>query len=329
MDWSGRRVLVTGAGGFIGSHLTEALVQRGAQVRALVRYNSRGNQGNLIYAAPTALRAIEIVSGDLRDPEAVRRATIGIDTIFHLGALIAIPYSYLNPRSVLETNVIGTLNVLEAARAQSVRRVIHTSSSEVYGTARYTPMDEAHPTHAHSPYAASKIGADAIVEAFRRSFELPVVRVRPFNTYGPRQSARAVIPSIITQALKGDSIKLGSLAPKRDFTFVADTVRGFLLASESDDLIGEDLNLGSGVAVSIGDLVQTLLAEIGRQPRIVIDPPRLRPERSEVMELVASSSKAAQLIGWHPLTSLAEGLALTIAWIREHIDSYHPDDYSL
>src|SRR5271166_2251174 len=237
MDWSAKRVLVTGAGGFIGSYLLEALVQRGANVRALVRYNSRGNLGNLIYAAPSALRAIEIVFGDLRDPEAVRRATVGVDTIFHLGALIAIPYSYHNPRSVLETNVVGTLNVLEAARAESVRRVIHISSSEVYGTARYTPMDEAHPTHAQSPYAASKIGADAMVEAFHRSYELPVVTVRPFNTYGPRQSARAVIPTIVTQALKGDLIKLGSLSPRRDFTFVDDTVRGFLQAAESSDAI--------------------------------------------------------------------------------------------
>jgi dTDP-glucose 4,6-dehydratase len=329
MDWTGRRVLITGAGGFIGSHLTESLVQRGAKVRAFVRYNSRGNLGNLMYAAPSALRTIEIVYGDLRDPEAVRRATAGIDTVFHLGALIAIPYSYLNPRTVLETNVVGTLNVLEAARAESVRRVIHTSSSEVYGTARYTPMDEAHPIHAQSPYAASKIGADATVEAFYRSFELPVVTVRPFNTYGPRQSARAVIPSIITQALKGDSIKLGSRTPKRDFTFVDDTVSGFVQAAESSDLAGEEVNLGSGKAVSIGDLVQAVLAQMERQIRIVPDRQRIRPERSEVMELVASSAKAARRIDWHPQIGLAEGLALTIAWIREHMDSYRPDDYSV
>jgi dTDP-glucose 4,6-dehydratase len=329
MDWSSRRVLVTGAGGFIGSHLTEALVHRGANVRAFVHYNSRGNLGNLAYAAPSALRAIEILYGDLRDPEAVHRATIGVDTIFHLGALIAIPYSYENPRSVTETNLIGTLNVLEAARAQSVRRVIHTSSSEVYGTARYTPMDEAHPSCAQSPYAASKIGADAMAQAYHRSFALPVVTVRPFNTYGPRQSARAVIPTIITQALKGDVIKLGGLTPRRDFTFIGDTVRGFIQAAESSDLIGEEVNLGSGKALSIGDLVQTVLAQVGRQLLIVVDPQRIRPEGSEVMELVASNDKAARLMDWHPLIGLAEGLALTIAWLREHIESYRPDDYSV
>src|SRR5579871_149766 len=281
MDWSGRKVLVTGAGGFIGSHLAEALAVRGASVRAFVHYNSRGSVGNLIHVAPSVLPAIEVVSGDLRDPDAVRRATLSVDTVFHLGALIAIPYSYLNPRSVLETNALGTLNVLEAARAESVRRVIHASTSEVYGTARYTPMDEAHPLHGQSPYAASKIGADAMVQAFYRSFGLPAVTIRPFNTYGPRQSARAVIPTIIVQALHGDTIRLGSLTPKRDFTFVDDTVRGFVLAAESGDVLGEQLNLGIGEAVSIGELVRYVLAVIGRQPVVVLDQQRIRPQGSE------------------------------------------------
>jgi|SRR5208282_262751 NAD dependent epimerase/dehydratase len=329
MDWSGRKVLVTGAGGFIGSHLAEALALRGANVRAFVHYNSRGSVGNLIHVAPSVLTAIEVVSGDLRDPEGVRRATLGVDTVFHLGALIAIPYSYLNPRSVLETNALGTLNVLEAARSESVRRVIHASTSEIYGTARYTPIDEAHPLHGQSPYAASKIGADAMVEAFHRSFGLPAVRIRPFNTYGPRQSARAVIPTIIVQALHSDILKLGRLTPKRDFTFVDDTVRGFVLAAESSDLLGEDLNLGSGEAVSIGELVRYVLTEVGRQPLVVLDQQRVRPEGSEVMELVASNRKAAQLIDWHPRVTLAKGLALTVAWVRRNFDRYRLDDYSI
>jgi NAD dependent epimerase/dehydratase len=329
MDWSGRKVLVTGAGGFIGSHLAEALAVRGASVRAFLHYNSRGSVGNLVHVAPSVLSAIEVVSGDLRDPDAVRRATLSVDTVFHLGALIAIPYSYLNPRSVLETNALGTLNVLEAARAESVRRVIHASTSEVYGTARYTPMDEAHPLHGQSPYAASKIGADAMVQAFYRSFGLPAVTIRPFNTYGPRQSARAVIPSIIVQALHGDTIRLGSLTPKRDFTFVDDTVRGFVLAAEYGDVLGEQLNLGSGEAVSIGELVRYVLTEIGRQPLVVLDQQRVRPEGSEVMELVASNRKATQLIDWRPRVTLAEGLALTVAWIRQNLESYRLDDYSI
>jgi NAD dependent epimerase/dehydratase len=329
MNWNGKKVLITGAGGFIGSHLTESLVERGASVRAFVHYDSRGGLGNLVYAVPTVLRAIEVIAGDLRDLESVRRATAGVDTLFHLGALIAIPYSYLNPRSVVETNVIGTLNVLEAARDESVSRFIHASTSEVYGTARYTPMDEAHSLHGQSPYAASKIGADAMVEAFHRSFGLPVVTIRPFNTYGPRQSARAVIPSIIVQALRHDVVKLGSLAPKRDFTFVDDTVRGFMQAAEGTNLFGEDLNLGSGVAVSIGELVHYVLLETGGKLPVVLDPQRARPTGSEVMELVASNRKAEQLINWRPSVTLAEGLAITVAWFREHIESYRSDEYSI
>jgi NAD dependent epimerase/dehydratase len=329
MNWNGKKILVTGAGGFIGSHLTESLVKRGASVRAFVHYDSRGGLGNLTYAVPTVLREIDVITGDLRDLESVRRATTGVDTLFHLGALIAIPYSYLNPRGVLETNVIGTLNVLEAARDESVRRFIHASTSEVYGTARFTPMDEAHPLRGQSPYAASKIGADAMVKAFHHSFGLPAVTIRPFNTYGPRQSARAVIPSIIVQALRHDVVKLGSLAPKRDFTFVDDTVRGFVQAAENNNLSGEDLNLGSGVAVSIEELVHFVLLETGGKLPVVLDPQRARPARSEVMELVASNRKAEQLINWRPGVTLAEGLAITVAWFREHIESYRSDEYSI
>jgi len=249
---------------------------------------------------------------------------LGVDTIFHLGALIAIPYSYLYTRSVPETNVVGTLNVLEAAGAESTRRVIHASSSEVYGTARYTPMDEAHPRHGQSPYAASKIAADAMVEAFHPSFALPVVTVRPFNMFGPRQSARAVIRTIVVHGLQGDTVKLGSLTPLRGFTFVDYTVRRFLKAAEGKDLAGEEVNLGTGQAASIAELVGYVFAEIGRQPRMVVDQQRIRPEKSEVMELVASNRKAAQLIDWGPRVTLAEDLALTVAWIREHLRAIAP-----
>jgi NAD dependent epimerase/dehydratase len=328
MNWSGKKVLVTGAGGFLGSHLTEALVERGASVRAFLRYTSGGSLGNLAHLAQSRLHEMEVVRSDLRDPEAVRRATRGVDTVFHLGALNAIPYSYLDPRSVLETNLIGTLNVLEAARAETPRRVLHTSSSEVYGTARYTPMDEEHSQRAHSPYAASKIAADKLVEAFQRSFQLPVVTIRPFNTYGPRQSARAIIPTIIIQALRGHAVGLGSLTPVRDFTFVTDMVRGFVQAAECEDLCGEELNFGTGEAMAIGDLARMIFASIGEPRHIVDDPRRVRPEGSEVMKLVADNRKAIDRIGWRPQMNLAEGLAHTIAWFRKHLESYNSEEYS-
>jgi len=327
MDWNGRQVLVTGAGGFIASHLVERLVSEGARVRAFTRYNSRNDVGMLRLIPPDIYSALEIVSGDLRDVEAVRGAARGVDTVFHLGALIAIPYSYVHPREVIETNVMGTVNILMAARDFGVRRVVHTSTSEVYGTAQYTPIDEKHPMQGQSPYSASKIGADKIAESFYRSFEVPVVTLRPFNTYGPRQSARAVIPTIITQVLTRDEVKLGSLDPSRDFTFVKDTANGFICVAEADDVLGEEINLGNDNTIRIGDLVEKIFGIIGKAPRVTTDAQRVRPGKSEVMKLWASNQKAKEMIGWEPQVSLDKGLALTIEWISAHLDLYRPDQY--
>jgi dTDP-glucose 4,6-dehydratase len=329
MDWNGRAVLVTGAGGFVASHLVERLVSEGAKVRAFVRYNSRNDLGMLRLIAPEVFSQVEIVSGDLRDVEAVRGAVRGMDTVFHLGALIAIPYSYVHPREVIDTNVMGTLNVLMAARDFSVRRVVHTSTSEVYGTARYVPIDENHPLQGQSPYSASKIGADKIAESFYRSFEVPVVTLRPFNTYGPRQSTRAVIPTIITQALTRDEVKLGSLEPSRDFTFVGDTANGFFCVAQADNVLGEEINLGNDNTIRIGDLVEKIFGIIGKTPKVVSDPQRVRPGKSEVMKLWASNQKAKEMIGWEPRISLDEGLRLTIEWISAHLDLYRPGQYTV
>ena len=324
-----KRVLVTGAGGFIASHLVERLIAEGARVRAFVRYNSRGDLGLLRMLPPEALSQLDIVAGDLRDVEAVRESVKDIDTVFHLGALIAIPYSYVHPREVVETNVMGTLNVLMAAREFGTQRVIHTSTSEVYGTARYVPIDESHPLQGQSPYSASKIGADRIAESFYRSFNVPVVTIRPFNTYGPRQSARAVIPTIISQALTRDEVKLGSLEPSRDFTFVADTVDGFLRVASADDVLGEEINLGNDNTIRIGDLAEKIFGMIGRTPRLVTDSQRIRPGKSEVLKLWASNKKAKELIGWEPRVSLDEGLRRTVEWISAHLDLYQPDQYTV
>jgi NAD dependent epimerase/dehydratase len=328
-NWSGKKVLVTGSGGFIASHLVEKLVIEGAEVRAFVRYNSRDDLGMLRILLPDVFSQIEVVRGDLRDAEAVRRAVRGVDTVFHLGALIAIPYSYLNPREVIDVNIMGTLNVLMAARDFSVRRVVHTSTSEVYGTAQYTPIDEAHPLQGQSPYSASKIGADKIAESFYRSFEIPVVTLRPFNTYGPRQSTRAVIPTIITQALTRDEVKLGSLEPSRDFTFVSDTVNGFLQIAEAENVLGEEINLGNDNTIRIGDLAQRIFEIIGKTPKLIAEDQRIRPGKSEVMKLWASNKKAKELIDWEPRVSLDEGLRLTIEWISAHLDLYRPGQYSV
>jgi len=324
-----KRVLVTGAGGFIASHLVERLIAEGARVRAFVRYNSRGDLGLLRMLPPEALSQLDIVAGDLRDVEAVRESVKDIDTVFHLGALIAIPYSYVHPREVVETNVMGTLNVLMAAREFGTRRVVHTSTSEVYGTARYVPIDENHLLQGQSPYSASKIGADRIAESFYRSFNVPVVTIRPFNTYGPRQSARAVIPTIISQALTRDEVKLGSLEPSRDFTFVADTVDGFLRVASADDVLGEEINLGNDNTIRIGDLAEKIFGMIGRTPRLVTDSQRIRPGKSEVLKLWASNKKAKELIGWEPRVSLDEGLRRTVEWISAHLDLYQPDQYTV
>jgi len=323
----GKKVLVTGAGGFIASHLVEELVIAGAKVRAFVRYNSRGDAGLLRLLPFDVFSEVEVIAGDLRDNEAIRSAMKDIDTVFHLGALIAIPYSYLHPREVIDTNVMGTLNVITAARDLKIRRVVHTSTSEVYGTAQYVPIDENHPLQGQSPYSASKIGADKIAESFYRSFDLPVVTVRPFNTYGPRQSARAVIPTIINQALSRDEIHLGSLDPSRDFTFVLDTVRGFMLAAQAEGVLGEEMNLGNNATITIGNLCERIFAVLGKSPKIVTENQRIRPEKSEVLRLQASYEKAKRLIGWEPQVSLDDGLQRTIKWISEHVDLYKLDQY--
>ena len=329
MNWNGKKVLVTGAGGFIASHLVEHLVREGAQVRGFVRYNSRNDLGMLKWLASDILSQVEIMQGDLRDNEAVRNAVRSVDTVFHLGALIAIPYSYVNPREVIDVNIMGTLNVLMAARDFGTRRVVHTSTSEVYGTAQYVPIDEKHPLQGQSPYSASKIGADRIAESFYRSFETPVVTLRPFNTFGPGQSMRAVIPTIIVQALTRDEVKLGSLEPSRDFTFAKDTANGFVKVAEAEGVLGEEINLGNDNTIRIGDLAEKIFKLIGKTPKIVADPQRVRPGKSEVMKLWASNEKAKRMIGWEPRISLDEGLRATIEWISTHIDLYRPDQYTV
>jgi NAD dependent epimerase/dehydratase len=329
MNWNGVRVLVTGAGGFIASHLVERLVSEGAQVRAFVRYNSRNDPGMLKWIAPEAFAQIEVLQGDLRDNEAVRHAVHNMNTVFHLGALIAIPYSYVNPREVIDVNIMGTLNVLMAARDFGTRRVVHTSTSEVYGTAQYVPIDEKHSLQGQSPYSASKIGADRIAESFYRSFEVPVVTLRPFNTFGPRQSMRAVIPTIIVQALTRDEVKLGSLEPSRDFTFVEDTVSGFIKVAEAEGVLGDEVNLGNDNTIRIGDLANKIFDIVGKTPKIVTDPQRIRPGKSEVMRLWASNEKAKRMIGWEPHISLDQGLSITVEWIAAHLNLYQPDQYTV
>jgi dTDP-glucose 4,6-dehydratase len=327
--WQNKTVLVTGAGGFIGSHLVERLVAEGANVRAFVRYNSRADWGLLNLLSDVARAGMQIIAGDFRDLPAVTSAARGAEVIFHLGALIAIPYSYVHPAEVVETNVIGTLNVLLAAREARAGRLIHTSTSEVYGTAQRVPIDEAHPLQGQSPYSASKIGADKLAESFYRSFDLPVVTVRPFNTYGPRQSARAVIPTIITQALTGGVIKLGNLDAKRDLTYVSDTVAGFLRAAQAAGVEGETFNLGAGFEISVGELAHKIIAIAGRPLEIEIDPARLRPEKSEVMRLLSDNSLARERLGWSPEVDFDEGLRRTVGWVREHLHLYQPGEYQV
>ena len=325
--WSGRRVLVTGAGGFIGSHLTERLVELGAAVRALVEYNSLGSWGWLDESP--AKRDVEVVLGDVRDRDSVRAAAEGVEVVFHLAALIAIPYSYEAPESYVQTNVIGTLNVLRAAQEAGAGLVVHTSTSEVYGSARYVPIDEAHPLQGQSPYAASKIGADKMAEAFHLSFELPVATLRPFNTYGPRQSARAVIPTVITQLLAGDRVSLGNLAPTRDFTYVTDTVEAFVKVADCPEAVGRVLNSGSGKEISIGELVERIEAVLGKRAPVEREEARVRPPGSEVERLCANADAARQLLGWEPAVSLDEGLAATAAWLEENLDRYRVGAYTV
>jgi len=322
-------ILVTGAGGFIGSHLAARLVELGGRVRALVRYNSRNDWGLLEQLPREILQAIEVIPGDITDPYSTRRAVQGCSLVFHLAALIAIPYSYVAPAQYVAVNCGGTLNLLEAARAEGVARFIHTSTSETYGTARYTPIDEDHPLQGQSPYSASKIGADKLAESYFLSFGLPVVTVRPFNTYGPRQSARAVIPTIITQALAGDTIKLGHLEPRRDLTFVGDTVDGFIKAAIAPGAVGQVINLGTGGTVSIGELAQTIIGLMGPPKTIVSTTERSRPEASEVWHLESDNRKGKDLLGWQPQTTLEDGLAQTIDYIKAHRDLYKPGIYNL
>ncbi len=329
MKLAGKQALVTGAGGFIGSHLATALVRAGVHTRAMVHYNSRSDIGQLASVAPEVRESLEIVFGDIRDRTAVQGMVQGCDVVFHLAALIGIPYSYSAAQSYLETNVLGTLNVLEACRNCGVERLVQTSTSEVYGTAQYTPIDEKHPLKAQSPYAATKIGSDQLAYSYWASFESPVVIVRPFNTYGPRQSARAVIPTIITQALAGSDIKLGSTSPVRDFLFVEDTARGFMAAAESEKVYGEVVNLGTGSGVTIGRVVELVGERLGRDLVVHARDERMRPEKSEVMELICSAEKAAATTGWRAAVSLDEGLGRTIEWIESHRDHYATNRYSI
>src|SRR5262245_54036011 len=321
---SSQNVLVTGAGGFIGSHLVQVLVERGARVRAFVRYNGRGEAGLLSQLPPTVYDQLEIIYGDLRDSDAIFGALRGVDTVYHLGALIAIPYSYLHPRETIDTNVTGTLNVLMAAREHGTRRIVHTSTSEVYGTARFVPITESHPLQGQSPYSASKIGADKIVESFYLSYGLPTVTVRPFNTYGPRQSARAVIPATIVQALTQPVVPLGDLRPTRDLNSVADTVAGLLLAGESQRALGRTSHLANSDEISIGALAKKIIAIVGRPLEIESDPARMRPAASEVQRLYGDNRLARELLGWQPRVSLDEGLRRTVDWNAQHLDRYSP-----
>ncbi|MFO7264399.1 MAG: NAD-dependent dehydratase [Bacillaceae bacterium G1] len=325
MELTGKKVLVTGAAGFIGSHLTQQLVLSGACVRAFVRYNSWNSCGFLDQLPADQRAEIEVVTGDLRDPDAVRKAVRGAEIVFHLGALISIPYSYQHPTEVVQTNVLGTLHVLQAVRQWEVERMIHTSTSEVYGTAQYVPIDEGHPLQGQSPYSASKIAADKLVESFHRSYQTPVVTVRPFNAYGPRQSMRAVIPTIINQALHGSEIVLGNLSVTRDFTYVEDTAQAFIRAAVADEAVGDVFNVGSGREMAIHDLVQLICRIVGKTLPVRVDQARLRPEKSEVRRLLADSTKAARVLQWRPTVPLEEGLRRTVEWIRQHPHLYRRD----
>ena len=328
MNLKNQTVLVTGGGGFIGSRLCERLVQSGATVRAFVRYTSRAEIGLLRFLEPDILKKIEIIRGDLRDFSAVAQALRGVDIVFHLGALISIPYSYVHPVETVQTNLLGTLNILEACR-KSGTKLVHTSTSEVYGTALRVPIDEDHPLQGQSPYSASKIGADKLVESYFRSFGLPTMTVRPFNTYGPGQSTRAVIPTIITQALAGGVVRLGNLDAIRDFTYLDDTVEGFLLTAQADTWNGETYNLGSGEEISIGAIAALIFRLMGKQAEIQLEKNRLRPEKSEVLRLISDNRKAKLELGWQPTVGMEEGLQRTIRWIGEHLDLYQPEEYGL
>jgi dTDP-glucose 4,6-dehydratase len=324
------KTLVTGSDGFIGSHLTEELIRQGRKVKAFVYYNSFNTWGWLDTLPKDILNEIEIFQGDIRDPNGVRKAMAEADEVFHLAALIAIPFSYHSPDTYVDTNIKGTLNVLQAARDLGTKRVLVTSTSEVYGTAQYVPIDEKHPYQGQSPYSATKIGADRLAESFYRSFGLPVTIVRPFNTYGPRQSARAVIPTIISQLLSGKTqIKLGSLTPTRDFNYVKDTVSGFIAIADSANTVGEEINIATQQEISIGQLARELIRQITPKAEIVCEEQRLRPEKSEVNRLLGSNEKIKRLTGWAPRYTLEEGLKETIGWTRQNIDKFKTEIYNI
>jgi NAD dependent epimerase/dehydratase len=332
MDLRKCKVLVTGAGGFIGSHLAEELVRRGSAVRAFVRYDSMSSRGWLDRSSPEIARELEVVAGDIRDPQGLRRAAAGCDVVFHLAALIAIPYSYCAPDSYVATNVLGTLNLLQAARELSIEKVVHTSTSEVYGSARSVPITEEHPLSAQSPYAATKTGADQLALSFHASFGTPVALIRPFNVYGPRQSTRAFIPALLTQIARGERpIRLGALHPTRDWTYITDTIRGFLAVAESDRSVGEVINIGSNFEIAVGEVAQLAAELLGEPLEIATEPERLRPENSEVDRLWADTTKARELLGWEPLYGGREGfrrgLGETAAWFGdpENLKCYRPD----
>lgn len=325
-----KKVMVTGADGFIGSHLTQQLIREGYDVTAFCLYNSFGQWGWLDTLSKEEKASMKVVLGDVRDPNGVRVAMKGQDTVFHLAALIAIPFSYHSPDTYVDTNVKGTLNILQAARDLDTRRVLVTSTSEVYGTAQYVPIDEKHPYQGQSPYSATKIGADRIAESFYRSFETPVTIVRPFNTYGPRQSARAVIPTIMTQLLSGqEEIKLGSLTPTRDFNYVKDTANGFVTIAKHDNTIGRELNIATEQEISIGDLANELIRQINPNARVICEEQRLRPEKSEVNRLLGTAKELNKLTGWKPNYTFEQGIAETIEWMRNNLDRYKPEIYNV
>ena len=329
ISWSGRRALVTGAGGFIGSTLVEHLVKRGASVRAFVRYNSRNDFGRLEDVEDAVRNEVDVYTGDLTNPEAVVLATEGCDVVLHLGALIPIPYSFKHPREYVAANIEGTINVLEAARRWDVQRVVQVSSSEVYGTAQIVPIPESHPLHPQSPYAATKVGADQLALSYWHAFRLPVVLARPFNTYGPRQSARAVIPTVITQALGRNRIELGATSTTRDFMFVEDTARALARCAEVDGVEGETFNFGTGKEYSIDETVAKILQQIGVEVPVESTEARQRPGSSEVERLVCDPTRAHEILGWHHQIELDEGLARTIEWVRSHLDVFKPDVYNV
>jgi len=329
MNWQNKKVLITGAGGFIGSHLVDTLVDHGANVTAFVHYNSRNNWGWLENRYSSDTPNFQVVAGDVADMGFVQKAVTDQDIVFHLAALIGIPYSYSAPESYVNTNIKGTLNIMQASMNTGVERIIQTSTSEVYGTAQYTPIDEHHPLQGQSPYSASKIGADKIAESYYYSFNLPVITARPFNTFGPRQSTRAVIPTIITQALTSNTVKLGSLTPVRDLSFVGDTVQGFLNLAESKKAIGKTINIGTGRGVTMGELAKQIIDLINPKAKIICEQGRIRPEKSEVMKLVCDNTLIREVTGWQPQYTLEDGLIPTIDWMKQYISEYKSGIYTV